>query len=82
VNDHIGAVVYNRELKTVIGMNMGLTGFLRLVADGKQIRKAINDTSDYSYQDCKYLQGRRCSVGNARQCQWGFGRCRFARFSN
>ncbi|HEX5038011.1 MAG TPA: DUF6454 family protein [bacterium] len=57
VNDHIGAVVYNRELKTVIGMNWDSQAFYEWTPEGKQIRKVINDMSDYSYQDCKYLQG-------------------------
>jgi uncharacterized protein DUF6454 len=57
VNDHIGAVVFNREEKTIVGMNWDSQAFYEWRPDGKLIRKVINDMSDYAYQDCKYLQG-------------------------
>jgi hypothetical protein len=57
VNDHIGAVVYNREVKTIVGMNWGSKAFYEWSPDGNLIRKVLNEVDDYSYQDCKYLQG-------------------------
>lgn len=57
VQDHIGAVVFNRESQTVVGMNWGAKAFYEWHPDGKQIRKVINEYHTVAFQDCKYLSG-------------------------
>ncbi len=65
--DHLGAVVYNREAKTVVGMNWGAEAFYEWSPDGRLIRKVLNEVDDYSYQDCKYLQGPAMLCSGTRQ---------------
>jgi len=69
VKDHIGALVFNRELKTLVGMSWGAEFFYEWTPDGHLLRKAKNEFSDVQYQDCKYVQGPAmlCSgvLGNA-----------------
>lgn len=57
VDDHIGAVVYNREAKTLVGMNWDARAFYEWDLGGKLIRKVLNEVKGFCYQDCKYLQG-------------------------
>lgn len=57
VTDHIGALVFNREEKTVVGMNWDARAFYEWTPEGKLIRKVLNEVDEFSYQDCKYLQG-------------------------
>lgn len=57
VDDHIGAVVFNREVGTVVGMNWDAQAFYEWKPEGGLIRKVLNEVHEYSYQDCKYLEG-------------------------
>jgi hypothetical protein len=67
VKDHLGAVVFNREEKTVVGMNWGAEAFYEWSTDGRLIRKVLNEVDEYSYQDCKYLQGPAMICSGTRQ---------------
>lgn len=55
--DHIGAVVYNRELQTVIGLSWDGAFFYEWTPEGRLIRKVRNELDDFAYQDCKYVEG-------------------------
>jgi hypothetical protein len=57
VKDHIGAVVFNRETQTIVGMNWGSGAFYEWHPDGRQIRKVLNEYHTVAFQDCKYLSG-------------------------
>ncbi|HSA60185.1 MAG TPA: DUF6454 family protein [bacterium] len=57
VEDHIGAVVFNREVGTLVGMNWDAQAFYEWTPNGRLIRKVLNEVDEYSYQDCKYLRG-------------------------
>lgn len=56
VEDHIGALVYNREFDTVVGMNWNAEHFYEWKADGRLLRKVKNERN-INYQDCKFVQG-------------------------
>lgn len=57
VSDHIGAIVFNRDVQSVVGMNWDARAFYEWSPAGKLIRKVLNDVTEFSYQDCKYLHG-------------------------
>lgn len=57
VPDHVGAIVFNREDQTVVGLSWGARFFYEWTAAGKLLRKAQNDFHDIAYQDCKYVNG-------------------------
>ncbi len=57
VMDHIGGVVFNRELKTLVGLNWGSDFFYEWTPEGRVLRKVKNEIGDIQYQDCKYVQG-------------------------
>lgn len=63
VDDHIGAVAYDRENGVLHGVSWGGRRFYswRLGPDGKpsQARVAPNRANYVDYQDCHYLGGRR-----------------------
>lgn len=70
VEDHIGAVVFNRELKTVVGLSWDGDDFYEWTPEGRMLRKEKNDFNDVAYQDCKFVPGPAmlCGgvVGNAQ----------------
>jgi hypothetical protein len=67
--DHIGAIVYNTDDRTLHGVSWGSRRFYRwtLGADGKVTNAAtppeqlrtLNPSHYVDYQDCKYVGGRR-----------------------
>ncbi len=70
VEDHIGALVFNRDAKTLVGMNWNAQHFYEWTLDGKLLRTVDNKSKSIQYQDCKYAgdQSMICSgkKNNAR----------------
>lgn len=55
VPDHIGSLVYNRQSKTLVGINWNSEEFYEWTPEGHPLRRVKNSYRNLDYQDCKYV---------------------------
>ena len=59
VADHIGAIAYNTDRRTLHGVSWGSRRFYRWSLAGAEQAKTLNPSHYVDYQDCKYAGGDR-----------------------
>lgn len=64
VKDHIGAVIYDRENQTMLGLNWGGRDYYKWKQDPKsskwnQVSKSTNPNLYIDYQDCQFIESHR-----------------------